>query len=83
MARQAMEIIMKKTGDRFEIFKIGRRWHWYLEGGNFPTGPIARCRKEGYPSKQAAISSIQSARSAAIGASGNPIILDHAPSSAN
>lgn len=51
-------------GAHFQLWKKGRRWYWHLHGEGFPSGPIARCREEGYSSKANARSSMQSARHA-------------------
>ena len=56
-------------GDRFEVFKRGRRWYWHLEGAHYPSGPIARSGR-GYQSKHTAISAAKSAARAAAGANG-------------
>ena len=52
-----------KKGDRYIVFKRGRRWHWLLWLSHY--GPIAYCRPEGYESENAAWSSIRSANKAA------------------
>ena len=41
-----------KKGDRYIVFKRGRRWHWLLWLSHY--GPIAYCRPEGYESENAA-----------------------------
>jgi hypothetical protein len=58
------------TGHHFEIFKQGRRWLWELYGANFPYGPIARSRRDGYASERDARESILSACKASMGACG-------------
>lgn len=63
---------MKRSGDRFEVFKVGKLWYWQLEGANYPTGPIAKSGR-GYQSKTAVVNALRSAQSAARGASGIPI----------
>lgn len=54
------------TGDRFVLYKRHGRWFWELEVTNNPQPtPIARCGpQDGYGSRQAALRSMESARSA-------------------
>lgn len=67
------EALVKRTGDRFELYEgSDGLWYWTLEGGYFPSGPIARSGK-GYTTKQAARRSIKSAQSAAKGAPSSPV----------
>ena len=52
-------------GDRFVVFKDGSLWYWNLIVSNSPSAvPVAKSGK-GYPSKNAALKALQSARSAA------------------
>ena len=56
------------TGDRFRLFRKNTRWYWELQGGHFPTGPIAQCREEGYRTREQAKDSMRSAHRAMEGA---------------
>ena len=56
------------TGHHFQLFKRNGRWYWQLQGSHFPTGPIARCRHEGYQSEVQARNSMRSACKAMKGA---------------
>ena len=60
-------------GDHFEVFNVSGRWHWRLYGGHYPSGAIAYSRPEGYSSRADALSSIESAQKAAVGAKGRPV----------
>jgi len=50
----------------YRVLKRDKRWHWILWLDHH--GPIAYCRKDGYASKNAAMRSILSAKTAARGA---------------
>ena len=69
-----------KKGDRYIVFKKGRRWHWMLWLSHY--GPIAYCRAEGYESENAAWNSLRSAHRAAKGATTDDrdAKIDHDPS---
>lgn len=69
---------MKRSGDRFEIFKVGKLWYWHLQGANYPTGPIAKSG-QGYTSRTAVVNAIRSAQSAARGANGVPVEREAPP----
>lgn len=70
---------MKRSGDRFEVFKVGKLWYWHLVVAHSPSPiPVAKSGR-GYPSKQAALKAIKSARLAVAGAKGEPILLDEPP----
>ena len=67
---------MKGKGDRFEVFKEGRLWYWHLVVAHSPSPiPVAKSGR-GYASKKKALKAIKSARMAAVGAKGEPVMIE-------
>ena len=59
----------KLSGDRFEIYRMGRLWHWRLVIAHSPFNTPAAVSGRGYPSKPAVLRAIAKAIAAAAAAS--------------
>ena len=67
---------MKRTGDRFEVFKDGTRWYWRLIVSHSPSPtPVAKSGR-GYPSLNTALAAVKSARLAAASAPSDPVVIE-------
>lgn len=70
---------MKRSGDRFEYYKSEKLWYWRLVVAHSPSPvPVAKSGR-GYPSKNAVLKAIKSARLAAKGAKEEPFLVDATP----
>jgi uncharacterized protein YegP (UPF0339 family) len=69
---------MKRSGDRFEIFKDKNTglWHWHLWASNSPSITPTGKSGRGYKSRPQVIKAVDSARRAAIGAKVEPVEVD-------